>query len=213
MAGARLGYAFIYHTRYFTEHPERIYRFWEGGMSFHGGFVGIMAAAALFGLMTRKRFYEVTDFIAPLAPLGLMAGRIGNFINGELWGRPSEVPWAIIFPGRFAGRVPRHPSQLYEAFFEGLLLFVILWFFTRKQRPYRAVSGLFLVLYGGFRFFIEFYREPDRQLGFIVFDWLTMGQLLCLPLILWGAALLYLVYRASGGRRVVRMETGPQTYR
>ncbi|MEW5724376.1 MAG: prolipoprotein diacylglyceryl transferase [Thermodesulfobacteriota bacterium] len=190
MIGARLGYVVFYNLRFYLAQPELIPHFWLGGMSFHGGFLGVLAAVVVFNLITHKKFYQTTDFIAPLAPLGLLAGRVGNFLNAELWGRPAQVPWAVVFPGRVAGGIPRHPSQLYEAFGEGLALFVVLWLFSRRPRPRGRVSGLFLLLYGGFRFLIEFFREPDRHLGFVAFGWMSLGQLLCLPLILWGFWLL-----------------------
>ena len=136
---------------------------------------------------------QLIDFLAPLSPIGLCAGRIGNFINGELWGKTTDVPWAMVFPN--AGPLPRHPSQLYEAFLEGVVLFILLWLFTAKERPYRAPTGLVLFLYGCFRFFVEFYRLPDSHIGYLAFNWLTMGQILSLPMILIGALLFYLAYR------------------
>jgi phosphatidylglycerol:prolipoprotein diacylglycerol transferase len=138
------------------------------------------------------------DFVAPLVPLGLMAGRIGNFINGELWGKVSTVPWAMVFPDPRAGGVPRHPSPLYEAFLEGLVLFIILWIFSRKSRPYGAISGLFLACYGIFRFAVEFVRLPDEQIGYLAFNWVTMGQLLSAPMALFGIGLVIWSYRGTG---------------
>lgn len=153
-------------------------------MSFHGGFLGVVLAMWFYAHRTNRSFWAVTDFIAPLVPLGLGAGRIGNFINGELWGRASDVPWAVVFPG--GGEVARHPSQLYQATLEGLLLFLVLWWYSRKPRPMGAVSALFLIGYGSFRFAAEFARQPDAHLGFIALDWMTMGQLLSLPMIILG---------------------------
>ena len=146
-------------------------------------------------------FFQVTDFIAPVVPIGLGCGRIGNFINGELWGAPSSVPWAMVFPSEFAGGVARHPSQLYEALLEGLLLFIILWFYSAKPRPMMAVSGLFLLGYGLFRSSIEFVREPDAHIGYLAFDWVTMGMVLSLPMILAGILLLFFAYRKEDAGR------------
>jgi phosphatidylglycerol:prolipoprotein diacylglycerol transferase len=158
-------------------------------MSFHGGLLGVLAAFWYFGRKTGKTFLEVSDFIAPMVPVGLMLGRIGNFINGELWGKVSDMPWAMVFPG--GGSMPRHPSQLYEAALEGALLFAILWWYSARPRPLGAVSGLFLLGYGCFRFVVEFVRIPDPQYGYIAFGWLTMGQILCLPMMLFGLYLMH----------------------
>ena len=192
--GGRLGYTFFYGFDNFLANPLSIFRIWEGGMSFHGGLLGVLVAMWLYGRKTGRGFFQVTDFIAPLVPVGLGAGRIGNFINGELWGKPTDLPWGMVFPG--AGDLPRHPSMLYEALLEGLVLFVILWWFSVKPRPVRAVSGLFLLCYGLFRFAVEFVRLPDAHIGYIAFGWLTQGQLLSLPMILLGALLLFLAYRS-----------------
>ena len=191
--GGRIGYVIFYEPALLTADPLAIIRIWEGGMSFHGGFLGVLAALWLFGKRTGCGFLRLTDFAAPLVPIGLGAGRIGNFINGELWGRVSDVPWAMVYPPM--GPDPRHPSQLYQFLLEGVVLFIALWLFTRKPRPTMAASGLFLVLYGGFRFIVEFVRLPDEQLGYLAFDWLTMGQVLSTPMILLGAALMALAYR------------------
>jgi phosphatidylglycerol:prolipoprotein diacylglycerol transferase len=166
---------------------------WQGGMSFHGGLLGVLVACWLYGRKTGRGFFAVTDFVAPLVPPGLLAGRLGNFLNGELWGRVTEVPWGMVFAG--AGPLPRHPSQLYQAALEGALLFVIVWLYSARPRPAMAVSGVFLTGYGVLRFIGEFTRQPDAFLGFVAFDWLTMGQLLCLPMLLAGAALLVLAGR------------------
>ena len=191
--GGRIGYVLFYESALLTADPLAIIRIWEGGMSFHGGFLGVLAALWLFGKRTGCGFLRLTDFAAPLVPIGLGAGRIGNFINGELWGRVSDVPWAMVYPPM--GPDPRHPSQLYQFLLEGVVLFIALWLFTRKPRPTMAASGLFLVFYGSFRFIVEFVRLPDEQLGYLAFDWVTMGQVLSTPMILLGAALMYLAYR------------------
>lgn len=197
--GGRLGYILFYDFPAFAAEPLRIFRVWEGGMSFHGGLIGVIVAMWLLGRRYHKSFFQVADFTAPLVPIGLCAGRIGNFINGELWGRVSDAPWAMIFPT--GGPLPRHPSQLYEALLEGVLLFVILWLYSSKPRPAMAVSGLFLLGYGTFRFCVEFVREPDIQLGYLAFDWLTMGQLLSAPLIVGGAALMWWAHRTAGEKK------------
>lgn len=192
--GGRLGYVLFYDLPGVLAEPLSLFKIWQGGMSFHGGFLGVLAAVWFFCRKTGKGFGQVADFVAPLAPLGLFAGRIGNFINGELWGKPSDAPWAMIFPDPRAGGVPRHPSQLYEAGLEGLALFCILWFYSAKPRPTGAVAGLFCVCYGVFRFALEFVRMPDPQLGYLALGWLTMGQLLSLPLVAFG---LWLLFRAK----------------
>lgn len=183
--GARLGYILFYDLPYYLEEPLAVFRVWEGGMSFHGGMIGLIAAVFYFAHKTGRTFFQVGDFIAPLVPLGLAAGRIGNFINGELWGGITTLPWGVVFRG--AGSLPRHPSQLYEALLEGLILGVILWVFSAKPRRPGRVCGLFLLGYGIFRFLVEFVRMPDSQLGYLAFGWLTMGQLLCIPMLLLGA--------------------------
>ena len=161
-------------------------------MSFHGGLLGVLTAMWLYGRSINAGFFALTDFIAPLVPIGLGAGRLGNFINGELWGRPTDLPWAVIVDG-----VPRHPSQLYEAGLEGLVLFSVLWLFSSRQRPPMAVSGLFLLAYGLARFSVEFVRLPDIQIGYLAWGWFTMGQLLTLPMIAGGLLLLALAYRRA----------------
>ncbi len=191
--GGRIGYVIFYEPALLTADPLAIIRVWEGGMSFHGGFLGVLAAVWLFGWRAGCGFFRLTDFVAPLVPIGLGAGRIGNFINGELWGRVSDVPWAMVYPPM--GADPRHPTQLYQFLLEGVVLFIALWLFTRKPRPVMAASGLFLVLYGGFRFLVEFWRLPDEQIGYLAFDWLTMGQVLSTPMVLLGAVLMVLAYR------------------
>ncbi len=182
--GGRLGYVLFYDLPVYINDPGEILRVWNGGMSFHGGLLGVLCAFFYFSYTRKKSFLEVSDFVAPLIPQALFFGRIGNFINGELWGKTSDVPWAIIFPQ--GGPWPRHPSQLYEAILEGIVLGVILLIYARKRRPLGKISGLFAIGYSVFRFGVEFIRVPDEQLGYLAFDWLTMGQILCLPLFLIG---------------------------
>ena len=197
IVGGRLGYCFVYGWEQLTSDPLYLFKITEGGMSFHGGLAGVMVAVWLFGRRLGRRFWEMGDFVAPLAPLGLGFGRIGNFINGELWGKPTDVPWSFLVGGEAL-----HPSQLYEALLEGFVLFAIVWLFSAKPRPTGAVSGVFLMGYGAFRFFVEFYRVPDAHLGYLALDWLTMGQILSLPMILLGAVLLWLAYRGRGAQGV-----------
>jgi len=185
--GGRLGYILFYYLR----EPLHILYVWEGGMSFHGGFLGVVLAMVWFAHSRAKSWMAITDFIAPLCPLGLGAGRIGNFINAELWGRPTDVPWAMIFPN--VDTQPRHPSQLYEFALEGLALFALLWWFSSRPRQAGAVSGLFLLGYGSARFLIEYTREPDSFLGLLALG-LSMGQWLSLPMVLAGAGLLLWSY-------------------
>jgi len=190
--GGRLGYLLFYDIHEFLAHPLLIFQLWRGGMSFHGGLIGVIFSLAIFAYKTGKSLIDLTDFIAPVVPIGLGAGRIGNFINGELWGRVTHIPWGMIFPN--VDDLPRHPSQLYEFFLEGVILFIILWFFSRSPRPRGAVSGLFLICYSLFRFCIEFFRQPDIQVGYVVAG-LTEGQLLSLPMFIGGAALLIWAYK------------------
>ena len=188
--GGRLGYVLFYDLPGLLADPLSLFMIWQGGMSFHGGFLGVFAMMALYCRKSGKTFREVADFLVPLVPVGLFAGRIGNFINGELWGKPSELPWSMVFPDPRAGTIPRHPSQLYEAGLEGLALFAIVWIYSSKPRPSGAVSGVFCLCYALFRFTVEFFRMPDPQLGYLAFGWLTMGQLLSLPVALFGLWLL-----------------------
>ena len=187
VVGGRLGYVLFYKPGYYLTHPLEILYLWEGGMSFHGGLIGVILVMLLFARKKSVSFFTISDFIAPLIPLGLDAGRLGNFINGELWGRPSNVPWAMVFPQ--SGRdLPRHPSQLYELGLEGIVLFVVLWWFSSKPRPTGQVSALFLIGYGTFRFLVEFTREPDNFLGLLA-GGMSMGQWLSLPMVLIGIAM------------------------
>ncbi|WP_027896550.1 prolipoprotein diacylglyceryl transferase [Zestomonas thermotolerans] len=194
--GGRLGYVLFYDLSAYLHDPLKVLRVWEGGMSFHGGLLGVMFATWLFGRRNGKGFFELTDFIAPLVPIGLGAGRIGNFINAELWGKATDLPWAMVFPTD-PQQLARHPSQLYQFALEGVALFAILWIYSRKPRPTMAVSGLFALCYGIFRFIVEFVRVPDAQLGYLAFGWLTMGQVLCLPMVLGGLILMLWAYRRA----------------
>jgi phosphatidylglycerol:prolipoprotein diacylglycerol transferase len=187
VVGGRLGYMLFYNLSNFFADPLIFFAIQSGGMSFHGGFLGVILALVLFNKKYHKSFFSTMDFVVPLVPLGLGFGRIGNFINGELWGKITTSPLGMYIQEQ---GVSRYPSQLYEAFLEGLVLFIILWFFSAKPRPLMSVSALFLIFYGLFRFIIEFVRVPDVQLGYLAFDWLTMGQLLSLPMIIVGVYLL-----------------------
>jgi phosphatidylglycerol:prolipoprotein diacylglycerol transferase len=188
--GGRVGYALFYKPDYYLQHPLEILMVWKGGMSFHGGLLGVVLAMALFARLRRRPFLQVTDLIAPCVPTGLASGRIGNFINGELWGRQAEasLPWAMAFP-QSGSMLPRHPSQLYQFLLEGLLLFALLWWYGRRTRPMGEVSGAFLVGYGVFRFVAEYFREPDAFLGLLALN-MSMGQWLCVPMVVAGAWLM-----------------------
>ncbi|MFT3741939.1 MAG: prolipoprotein diacylglyceryl transferase [Gammaproteobacteria bacterium] len=197
LLGGRIGYMVFYDAPALIANPLNLFKVWQGGMSFHGGLLGVIFSVWLFARKTRKGFFVVGDFLAPLVPLGLAAGRMGNFINAELWGRATTMPWGLVYPKVDA--LPRHPSVLYEFLFEGIVLFLVVWIYSAKPRPVKAVSGLFLLGYGSFRFLIEFFRQPDNQLGFVAFHWLTMGQLLSIPMIIFGAALMMMAYKCWNG--------------
>ncbi|SJN53875.1 Prolipoprotein diacylglyceryl transferase [Vibrio ruber DSM 16370] len=190
--GGRVGYVLFYGFEYFLADPLYLFKVWTGGMSFHGGLLGVITAMYWYAKRNQRQFFAVADFVAPLVPFGLALGRLGNFMNGELWGRVTNVPWAMVFPG--AGPLPRHPSQLYEFFLEGVLLFIILNLFIRQPRPAGSVAGLFLIGYGACRTFVEYFREPDAQLGLFA-GFISMGQILSLPMILAGALLMVWAYR------------------
>lgn len=196
IVGGRVGYTLFYNFSGFLNDPVSIVKLWQGGMSFHGGALGVLVAFWLFARKTDKRYFEVADFIVPMVPIGLCAGRIGNFINGELWGRTSDVPWAMVFPND-PSQLARHPSQLYQSLMEGLLLFIVLWLYSARPRPAGAVTGLFGVGYGTARIVGEFFRQPDAHLGFIAFDWLTMGMLLSTPMVLIGLGMMVWAYRKN----------------
>lgn len=197
--GGRLGYVFFYGWSNLVEDPLSALRVWEGGMSFHGGLIGVLIAMGWYARNTNRTFFNVADLVAPVVPIGLGAGRMGNFINAELWGHTTDLPWGMVFAN--GGPEPRHPSMLYEFFLEGVVMFVVLWWFSSKPRPAMSVSGLFMLLYGVFRFGVEFVREPDAHIGYLAFGWVTMGQVLTLPMIVVGAVLIALAYR--GGARTV----------
>ena len=214
--GGRIGYILFYAFADFLREPLMLFRINEGGMSFHGGLLGVMAAVAFWSWRNRLHVFDTLDFVAPLVPPGLGFGRLGNFIGGELWGRTTDGGWGVVFPSGLPpdlaradptllqqlhatgalDRYARHPTQLYEAFLEGLVMFAVLWWFSRRPRPRYAVSGLFALLYGVFRFAVELVRQPDEHLGYLAFGWVTMGQLLSLPLIAVGLLLLWLSRRA-----------------
>lgn len=188
--GGRLGYCFFYKPDYYIHHLAEVLEVWKGGMSFHGGLLGVLFALWIFGRRRGRSFFEVSDLIAPCVPTGIMAVRLGNFINGELWGRqaPADLPWAMIFPQANDGGIARHPSQLYQAAGEGLLLFVILWLYARRPRATGQISGVFMMGYGALRFAAEYFREPDDFLGYRALGW-SQGQWLSLPMILAGIAI------------------------
>ena len=193
--GARFGYVLFYDLKVYLSDPLEIFAIWHGGMSFHGGLIGLLVAGVLYAWRHKKSFWKIADLFVVTAPVGLGLGRIGNFINGELYGRVTEAPWGMIFPK--GGHLPRHPSQLYESALEGVLLFLILWFVKDRKLPTGGLMALFLILYGSFRFFVEFFREPDAQLGFILGPF-TMGQLLCGAMIFVGVLLwIYLSGRSQ----------------
>jgi phosphatidylglycerol:prolipoprotein diacylglycerol transferase len=189
IVGGRLGWMLFYGFDNLRADPLAVIRVWQGGMSFHGGLIGVMAAIALFARRRGRHVADVFDFTAPLPAAGLCAGRIGNFINGELWGKPTDLPWGVLYEGEVL-----HPSQLYEAALEGVVLFAIVWWFTSRPRPRLAPSGLVLTLYAVFRIAVEFVRVPDADIGYLAFGWLTMGQVLSLPVLATGLAMLAFAY-------------------
>lgn len=197
--GGRLGEVLFYNPSFYVANPSKILAVWEGGMSFHGGFIGVLVAMVWFARQRKLAWLQLMDFIAPLVPFGLGAGRIGNFINAELWGRPTDLPWGMVFPN--VDRLPRHPSQLYEFALEGVLLFILLWVYSKKRPPVGAVSGLFLVGYGSFRFVGEFARTPDDGIFGLMTFGISMGQWLSLPMVLAGIGLMSWAYRAAARKR------------
>jgi phosphatidylglycerol:prolipoprotein diacylglycerol transferase len=188
VVGGRVGYALFYTSESFANDPLAILRIWEGGMAFHGGLVGVILAMTIYAWRHRIHPLALGDFVAPLIPPGLAAGRLGNFINGELWGAPTQLPWGMVYPP--LGPDPRHPSQLYEMGLEGILLFIVVWWVSAKSRPRGLITGLFLFGYGLARFVVEFVRLPDPQLGYLAGEWLTMGQVLSTPMIIIGLGLM-----------------------
>lgn len=214
--GGRIGYLLFYGWDQVLTDPMYVLRVWEGGMSFHGGLLGVLAALAWWSRKHQLHFFDAVDFVAPLVPPGLGFGRLGNYIGGELWGHPTDAPWGVVFRSALPSDLAnlptdalrrmhesgalevyaRHPSQLYQAFLEGVVLFAVLWWFSSRPRPRYAVSGLFALLYGVFRFLVEFVREPDAHLGYLAFGWLTMGQVLSVPLVIVGLWLLWRSRRA-----------------
>jgi phosphatidylglycerol:prolipoprotein diacylglycerol transferase len=201
--GGRIGYAVFYGFDRLVDDPAWLLQVWQGGMSFHGGFLGVMLACYFYGRRQGIRFGDIMDFVAPLAPLGLGLGRLGNFIGQELWGRPADVPWAMVFPHDLL-QLPRHPSQLYQFALEGLLLFAVLLWYSHRPRPTWAVAGVFSLGYGCLRFFAEFFREPDQHIGFQALGWMTRGQMLCLPMIALGFGLLFWAYRFEGRGQITQ---------
>ena len=203
--GGRIGYVLFYQWEYFLADPLYLFQIWQGGMSFHGGLLGVTAAVFIFARKANKSFLSVGDFVVPLVPIGLGMGRLGNFINAELWGRQTDVPWAMVFPTDPL-QLPRHPSQLYEFFLEGVVLFIILYVITRKPRTLGLASGAFLMGYGIFRSIIEFYREPDAHLG-LYFSFISKGQILSIPMILAGMLIIYIGYLSQQKSAIANTNT------
>ena len=206
IVGGRVGYMLVYGVSELIANPLSLFTVWKGGMSFHGGLGGVLIAMAIYGRFIRQPFFVLTDFIAPWAPAGLLFGRVGNFINGELWGKTTspDAPWAVIVNGQ-----ARHASQLYEAFLEGLVLLIVIWLYTKKPRPTMAASGLFLIGYGLARILIEFVREPDEQLGYMLLGWVTMGQLLSVPMVLAGVLFFWLAQRSVANEPAPQPSVSP----
>lgn len=196
IVGGRLGYALLYNFERVIAEPLWLLKVWQGGMAFHGGLIGVAVAAGWYAWRQRVSAWSLFDFVAPLVPIGLGLGRLGNFIGQELWGRPTDLPWGMIFP-RDPLALARHPSQLYQALLEGVLLFLVLYWFSSRKRPPYTTAGLFLALYGLARFVVEFAREPDQHIGFVAFDWMTRGQLFSVPMIVLGAAMLGFGFRSA----------------
>ncbi|MGO9717913.1 MAG: prolipoprotein diacylglyceryl transferase [Steroidobacteraceae bacterium] len=196
IVGGRAGWCLFYGHDVIAENWLNAFHIWDGGMSFHGGMLGVLVATILFARAKAKHVGDVLDFVAPLPGIGLMCGRLGNFINGELWGKPTDLPWAFGVPNAEGTLIARHPSQLYEATLEGLVLFLVIWWFTSKPRPRLAPLGLFLVVYGCARFAVEWVRLPDANIGYLAGNWLTMGMLLTIPMILGGVAMMIYAYRS-----------------
>ena len=193
LLGGRIGYIVFYNFSDYISHPLEMIKVWDGGMSFHGGLIGVIIAFIIYGKKINKSLFQISEFVLPFVPIGLGMGRIGNFINAELWGKVTNLPWAMVFPTD-PTQLPRHPSMLYEFLLEGVVLFIILIWFSKKTRPRLAIAGLFLLLYGCFRFLVEFVRVPDQQLGYLAWNWLTMGQILSFPMIIIGIIWLFRAY-------------------
>jgi len=208
--GGRLGYVFFYNFDKFLDDPIWLLKIWEGGMAFHGGLMGVMTAIVLYARKIGCTFFQLLDFIAPLVPIGLGLGRLGNFIGAELWGRATNVSWGMIFPTD-PEQLVRHPSQLYQFALEGVLFFCILWFYSSKPRPAASVSGMFMIFYGIFRFLVEFVREPDAHIGFIAWGWLTKGQLLSFPMILIGVGFIIYAYKYNMDTLAVSQAKGKKS--
>ena len=184
LIGGRVGYTIFYNFSYTLENPITIFYLWNGGMSFHGGFIGVILAIVYFCKKNKIPFFEISDFIVRLVPIGLFTGRVGNFINGELWGKPTDIIWGVIFPK--IDNLPRHPTQIYEAILEGIVLFIILNFVFTEKLKASVMTSYFLILYSLFRFTVEFFRVPDAHIGYLALNWVTMGQILCIPMFLLG---------------------------
>ena len=184
LIGGRVGYTIFYNFSYTLENPITIFYLWNGGMSFHGGFIGVILAIVYFCKKNKIPFFEISDFIVRLVPIGLFTGRVGNFINGELWGKPTDTIWGVIFPK--IDNLPRHPTQIYEAILEGIVLFIILNFVFTEKLKASVMTSYFLILYSLFRFTVEFFRVPDAHIGYLALNWVTMGQILCIPMFLLG---------------------------